>query len=237
MSTPFFTRVLIGAGIVRKHPPALQMKTVQESLKESQRVDSPARPTADTPPGTSVVPANEAYPTKVKIPVGDAEVVHTVIPATAKIVGNVEISESVVFQGIVRGDVLVHGDNQVVLARGAGMHGSLSTKAAVIGGEVEGNIDAERVILLESARVHGDITYNTLAMAEGAVVNGRLLHKIPNVVADDAESSLGGAQALGIDLGAHARVEHLAPAGNAPTDVGEVAQSAAARMKPTLRSA
>jgi len=209
MSENFITRILVSTGLVRKAAP-LQMKSLQEAQAEP-RNPPPALPVSRKPtpaPGSVVAPVEG--PQKVALPFGDSEVVHTMIPESATIVGNVEISDSVVFQGIVRGDVMVHGDNQVVLGQRASMHGSIHSKAAIIAGNIEGDIEAERLVLTETAIVHGDITYGTLSMAEGAAVYGRLKRKIPNVVNDDVP----GAE-IPINLGPNARIEAAVPRADA----------------------
>jgi len=48
---------------------------------------------------------------------------------------------------------------------------------AIINGQVQGDIHvAERLELAPQARVAGDVSYNTLEMAAGAQVNGRMAH-------------------------------------------------------------
>ena len=223
MSQNFITRILVSTGLVRKSAP-LQMKSLQESHAEPRK-PAPASPGVRKPTGPSgTAVATVEGPQKVSLPFGDGEIVHTMIPESATIVGNVEISDSVVFQGIVRGDVLVHGDNQVVLGQRASMHGSIHSKAAIIAGNIEGDIEAERLVLTETAVVRGNIAYGTLSMAEGAAVYGCLNRKIPNVVNDDA----AGAE-IAIDLGPNARIEATAPRSDA-------APAASAQVQP-LRAA
>ncbi len=202
---PFLARILISAGFVRKKPMALPMKSVQDV--ESPQVRSSMTAVSHAPQseaGKSLIPA---IPTKVKVPgVNGAEVVHTLIPPSMTVVGEIEIGENVVFQGPVRGNITVTGDHQVILTHTSSVHGNIRGKAIIIGCQVEGDIDAERVILTEGATVRGDIRYSTLAMAEGARVDGTLTMVIPNVVAEHtADSDL--AKEIGIDLGANARVE------------------------------
>jgi len=204
MSQNFLTRILVSTGVVRKSTP-LQMKSLQESNAERKLPRAPAGVREHGESKATAVAKVEA-PQKVSLPFGDSEIVHTMIPESATIVGNVEISDSVVFQGIVRGDVLVHGDNQVVLGQRASMHGSIHSKAAIIAGNIEGDIEVERLVLTETAVVRGNIAYGTLTMAEGAAVYGCLNRKIPNVVSENP-----GDAAIPIDLGPNARIEAAAP--------------------------
>ncbi|AMR78571.1 hypothetical protein A2G96_12925 [Cupriavidus nantongensis] len=137
------------------------------------------------------------------------------------VVGEIEIGENVVFQGPVRGNITVRGDHQVILTHTSSVHGNISGKAAIIGCQVEGDIEAERVILTEGASVRGDIRYSTLAMAEGARVDGTLTMVIPNVVAEHPAEP-DPAKELGIDLGANARVEVTRDEGAEGTNVSTI---------------
>lgn len=109
----------------------------------------------------------------------------TVMPAAAQLTGDLEIEESIVLQCVVRGNVTQTGDHQVVLSATGGIHGVLRAHTAVIGGTVEGDIFADRVVLLETGVVHGNIEYSTIAIREGATVNGVLIRIVPNVIGGD----------------------------------------------------
>jgi cytoskeletal protein CcmA (bactofilin family) len=147
------------------------------------------------------------------------------------VVGEIEIGENVVFQGPVRGNITVTGDHQVILARSSSVHGTVRGKAVVISCQVEGDIEAERLILMEGAAVRGDIRYGTLAMAEGARIDGRLTAVIPNVIAEQPAEP-DPVKELGIDLGANARVElnrEEDGAGAESTNVSELRPASAVR--------
>lgn len=106
----------------------------------------------------------------------------TVMPAAAQLNGDLDIEESIVLQCVVRGNVTQVGDHQVVLSSTGGIHGTLRAHTAVIGGTVEGDVFADRVVVLETGIVNGNIEYTTLAIKEGATVNGMLTRIVPNVV-------------------------------------------------------
>jgi cytoskeletal protein CcmA (bactofilin family) len=106
----------------------------------------------------------------------------TVIPVSAKLTGDLHIEESIVLECVVRGNVTQDGDHQVVLTATGGIHGTLRAKTAVIGGTVEGDVFADRILVLETGVIHGDVEYTTIAMKEGATVDGTLRRVVPNVV-------------------------------------------------------
>ncbi|SPA23721.1 hypothetical protein CBM2633_U10065 [Cupriavidus taiwanensis] len=224
---PILTRILLSAGIVRKKPAELPMKSIQDAERQQGRTPLAASPHASQPEaGKALVPA---IPTKVKIPgVDGTEVVHTLIPASMTVVGEIEIGENVVFQGPVRGNITVTGDHQVILTHTSSVHGNIRGKAVIVSCQVEGDIEAERVILTEAAAVRGDIRYSTLAMAEGARLDGRLTMVIPNVVAEHSANP-DPIKELGIDLGANARVEVNRDEAGETTNVSELRPTAAVR--------
>ncbi|PCE30039.1 bactofilin family protein [Burkholderia ubonensis] len=120
------------------------------------------------------------------------EDIHTVMPVGAQLTGDLTIEESIVLRCVVRGNVTQSGDHQVVLTDTGGIHGTLRANTAVIGGTVEGDVFADRVVILETGVVHGNVEYVTMAMREGAFVNGTLQRKVPNVLdpSDGASAAL-----------------------------------------------
>ncbi len=136
----------------------------------------------------------------------------TVMPAAAQLNGDLEIEESIVLQCVVRGNVTQTGDHQVVLSATGGIHGVLRAHTAVVGGTVEGDIYADRVVLLETAVVNGNIEYATIAIKEGATVNGVLVRVVPNVIAVDGNAQaeqqrteMPGLRAVGSAADSHER--------------------------------
>ena len=84
--------------------------------------------------------------------------------------GNIEASADLHIDGNVIGDIscasLVQGD-------GSRIEGEIKAESARLAGTVEGRIDATELVVLKSARIHGDVTYETLTIEQGAQVNGR----------------------------------------------------------------
>ena len=72
----------------------------------------------------------------------------------------------------------------VVLGVGATMSGDVYAREVVIGGSITGNIHAtERVELQATAIVTGDVLTQTILVQEGGVVNGRVLMRPPEGMA------------------------------------------------------
>jgi cytoskeletal protein CcmA (bactofilin family) len=94
------------------------------------------------------------------------------------IVGNdTRIEGKVSVKGTIRVDGTVEGDVQadwVVVGVTGKILGDTRTRGMVVGGSVEGNIEAtETVELREKARMVGEIHAPKLAISEGAVFDGR----------------------------------------------------------------
>jgi cytoskeletal protein CcmA (bactofilin family) len=203
----FLTRVGIGLGLVRRTMPEVRMQTVNEApaapASQPRRVQSPQNGSVAAPSraANNVAPRQSAAaaPSTIQVsrPISAAPApqspdglptrasetdIHTVIPAAAQLNGDLTIEESIVLRCVVRGNVTQEGDHQVVLTETGGIHGTLRAHTAVIGGTVEGDVFADRVVVLETGIVHGNIGYVTLAMKEGATVNGLLTRTVPNVL-------------------------------------------------------
>ena len=98
----------------------------------------------------------------------------------------------VVFTGGLRIDGQVQGDvstadaqaGTLVVSEQARVDGRITVSHVVVNGAVNGPIAARDYLELQSkARVEGDVTYRTLEMQLGAVVEGRLNHAEPGTAA------------------------------------------------------
>ena len=95
------------------------------------------------------------------------------------------VDGDVTFSGGLRVDGAVHGkvatvDNQpatLVVSEEAKIEGEVHVSHVVINGAVSGPVHANDYLELQAkARVNGDVTYRTLEMHVGAVVQGKLVH-------------------------------------------------------------
>lgn len=107
----------------------------------------------------------------------------TFIAEGSTIAGNLETTGPLVVCGTVRGDAIVAGP--VRLAATAVWTGDIRAQAAVIAGHVTGRISIEdRLEISASARIEGDLTARTIAIARGAIIDGAV-----NVTGDQAPVS------------------------------------------------
>jgi len=99
------------------------------------------------------------------------------LPATirsdAVFVGNLQGRENYVVHGEVRGDGDV--DGMLMLGPTCVWHGNIVADVVVVKGRVAGNITAHfKLELRATAQVQGDLHSPLIAVAEGAVVHGRV---------------------------------------------------------------
>jgi len=96
----------------------------------------------------------------------------SVISAGLTIEGKIEGAGHVRIAGNFKGDVHVQGN--LTIDAGAKLTGGVRANTVVIGGELEGNIDAAaRVELLQSGILNGDLKAGSLTVAAGSRMRGR----------------------------------------------------------------
>ena len=112
--------------------------------------------------------------------------IDTLIGPFSKVSGDMYYGGGLQIEGTVEGNVVARCEDKCVLVVGKPgvVEGEIRGPYIVIGGTVHGDVHAsESIELKEGARVSGDIHYNSLEMAAGAEVNGRLVHQhSPNMV-------------------------------------------------------
>lgn len=101
---------------------------------------------------------------------GDAK--ESLLAAGLTIEGKIEGSGHVRIAGSFKGDVHVQGN--LTIEAGAKVTGGVRAHTVVIGGELEGNIDAAaRVELLQTGVLNGDLKAGSLTVAAGSRMRGR----------------------------------------------------------------
>jgi len=112
--------------------------------------------------------------------------IDSLIGAGTTVRGDVVFSGGLRIDGTVEGNVTT-ADGQtgtLVVSEQSRIHGKVSVSHVVVNGAVEGPIVARDYLELQAkARVEGDVTYRTLEMQVGAVVEGRLDHAEPGTAA------------------------------------------------------
>ena len=97
----------------------------------------------------------------------------TYVAASTKIAGTITGKGAYVFCGTVEGDCDI--DGPVTLAEGGHWKGILRGTDIVVAGVVEGDVSAkQRVEILGSARVTGSLAGHSIAVAEGAIIEGEI---------------------------------------------------------------
>ncbi len=97
----------------------------------------------------------------------------TYIAPSTKIVGTISGQGAYVFCGSVEGDCDI--DGPLTLAAGGHWKGVLMATDVIVAGTVEGDVVArQRVEISGTARVSGSLSGNSIAVAEGAVIEGEI---------------------------------------------------------------
>jgi cytoskeletal protein CcmA (bactofilin family) len=95
----------------------------------------------------------------------------TIIASGVKVEGDFTSPGNVRIEGTVVGSVKAEGD--LVVAESAVIEADVVAANAAVAGEIKGNLTAqEKVDLLASARIHGNISCRTLAVEAGATISG-----------------------------------------------------------------
>lgn len=95
----------------------------------------------------------------------------TIIGEGSEFKGEMIVKETIRIDGFLEGDV--RADWVIVGERGR-IAGNVRARGTVVGGTVEGNVDADEIVELKhKSRVIGEIRAARLAVAEGAVFEGQ----------------------------------------------------------------
>ena len=100
----------------------------------------------------------------------------SVLGADLSIKGDLTATADLHVDGTVEGDItcaaLVQGQSSVI-------GGAIRAESARLAGTVRGSINAGTLVILKTARIEGDVTYDTLTVEQGARVDGKLSPKAP----------------------------------------------------------
>lgn len=111
----------------------------------------------------------------------ESKKLETIIGSGTRVAGKLCVDGTVRIDGLLEGDIEA---GWVVVGETGKIRGNTRTRGMVVGGELEGNIDAAEIVeLKEKARVTGEIRAPRLSVSEGAVFDGR------SRMADEAASA------------------------------------------------
>lgn len=106
--------------------------------------------------------------------------VETLIGPRAVIHGDVRFSGGLIVEGTIQGAVIAEEgcpDAVVTLTQNGVIHGEVRAPHVIVNGQLHGDIYAgDRIELAAQARVQGNIYYQVVEMAAGAMISGRLIH-------------------------------------------------------------
>ena len=97
--------------------------------------------------------------------------IETVIGPNAHFRGDIQSDGGVRIDGIYEGNIDITGN--LVIGEGAKLIAEISANNISISGAIKGNISGNRVEILETGRVWGDLTINSLLLNEGAYLRGQ----------------------------------------------------------------
>ena len=98
----------------------------------------------------------------------------SVIGPDVTIRGDMEASVDLHVDGRVLGDISCAS---LVQGEGSEIEGAVTAERARLSGRVKGTIAARELVILKTARIDGDVSYETLTIEQGAAVNGRFSPK------------------------------------------------------------
>lgn len=100
--------------------------------------------------------------------------------------GDIHASADLHIDGRLEGDIACTG---LVQGEGSEIVGAISAETARLAGTVRGSITTRELVILKTARIHGDVHYDALTIEQGAQVEGRLSPRGPAIPADTANQT------------------------------------------------
>lgn len=137
--------------------------------REQGSADTPTKDADKQTASVASIDAGRSSQTQAR-PAADAK--ESLIAAGLTIEGKIEGTGHVRIAGNFKGDVHVQGN--LTIESGAKVTGGVRANTVIVGGELEGNIDAAaRVELLQSGVLNGDLKAGSLTVAAGSRMRGR----------------------------------------------------------------
>jgi cytoskeletal protein CcmA (bactofilin family) len=103
--------------------------------------------------------------------------IDTLIGAVVEFKGDIVFSGGLRIDGKVKGNITAKEatDSLLILGEHAEVQGNIRVPHMIINGRINGNVQCEaRIELQPQAEITGDVHYGTIAIAQGATINGML---------------------------------------------------------------
>jgi len=97
--------------------------------------------------------------------------IETIVGPNAYFRGEIQSDSGVRVDGIFEGAIDITGN--LIVGEGAKIVAKITANNISISGAIKGNINGNRVEILETGRVWGDLTINSLLLNEGAYLRGQ----------------------------------------------------------------
>ena len=116
----------------------------------------------------------------------------SMLSADLSVKGNINASADLHIDGHVEGDIactsLVQGETSEIA-------GAIVARNARLSGKIDGSISCGELVILSTARINGDVSYDTLTIEQGAIIDGRLSPRgvepiAASMAGTDAQTSL-----------------------------------------------
>ena len=99
----------------------------------------------------------------------------SILGTDVSIKGDLNATADLHIDGNVEGDItcvaLVQGEKSTVT-------GAIRAESARLSGTIHGLIEAGELVILKTARIHGDVSYDSLTIEQGAQVDGKFSHRV-----------------------------------------------------------
>ena len=103
--------------------------------------------------------------------------IDTLVGAETRVDGDMHFSGGLRVDGTVHGNVMESVPSTLVLSEHGCIEGMVKVSHVVLNGKVNGPVNALQFVELQAkSRVTGDVSYKTLEMHTGAVVEGKLVY-------------------------------------------------------------
>jgi cytoskeletal protein CcmA (bactofilin family) len=93
-----------------------------------------------------------------------------VVAGGTRLVGDVQLSDSLHIDGAVQGKIASESD--VTVGRGGSFEGEISAKRVLVSGTLDGRLEAERLEIVAAGRVTGEIFVGELVIESGGQFSG-----------------------------------------------------------------